>query len=215
MTQSKQGVTGGEANPGLTLGSILAQSAARAPGRAAVEEGDRVLTFTELLEQAQRLASGLADLGIGKGDTVALVLPNCSAFIVAHYALARMGAVIAPVNSQLKSRLLREALELTEAACVITTAALEGTLHGLSPTPSTLRFPLTVNDDAAPGGEIAVSAASESGFARSGPPRPWKELSARDPGAHVGPHDPAILFTTSGTTGKPKGILVTHQQAVV
>src|SRR4249920_2141564 len=109
MTQPREGVTEGQADPALTIGAILAQSAARAPGRAAVEEGDRVLTFAQLLEQAQRLASCLADLGIGKGDMVALVLPNCSAFIVAHYALARMGAVIAPVNAQLKSRLLREA----------------------------------------------------------------------------------------------------------
>src|SRR5262245_10992981 len=167
MTQSKQGVTGGEANPGLTIGSILARSAARAPGRAAVEEGARVLTFADLLEQAERLASCLTDLGIGKGDTVALVLPNCSAFIVAHYALARMGAVIAPVNAQLKSRLLREALELTEAACVVTTAALEGALQGLSPRPSALRFTVTVNDDADPSGEIAVSAATAGGFQRS------------------------------------------------
>jgi len=85
----------------------------------------------------------------------------------------------------------------------------------LSPRPSALRFTVTVNDDADPQGEIAVSATSANGFERSGPSRPWKELSASDPGIDVGPHDPAILFTTSGTTGKPKGILVTHHQAVV
>lgn len=215
MTQPREGVTEGQGDPALTIGSILAQSTARAPGRAAIEEGDRVLTFAQLLEQAQRLASCLADLGIGKGDTVALLLPNCSAFIVAHYALARMGAVIAPVNAQLKGRLLREALELTEAACVVTTAAFEGALHALSPRPSALRFTLSLNEDAAASGEIAVSAPTTSGFERSGPPRLWKDLSARDPKAEVGPHDPAILFTTSGTTGKPKGILVTHHQAVV
>src|SRR5690554_741293 len=78
------------------LPELLEAAARRYPGRSAVVcDGDR-LTFAELADAAGRLAAGIAELGIGRGDAVALLLPNGPSFATAFFALAELGAVSVP-----------------------------------------------------------------------------------------------------------------------
>ena len=64
--------------------------------------GDKRMGWSELRERADRLAQGLASLGLGPGDPVALVLPNVPAFAISFFAIARLGGVVVPLNPQFK-----------------------------------------------------------------------------------------------------------------
>ena len=84
--------------PRVPVGRLLDDAAAAFPTRAAIAFMGATTTYRDLRDQVDRCARGLADLGVGKGDRVALVLPNCPQFIVTFYAALRLGAVITPLN---------------------------------------------------------------------------------------------------------------------
>ncbi|CAM5742217.1 3-ketoacyl-CoA thiolase [Streptomyces alboniger] len=84
--------------PDVPLGAVLAGSARRYRDRAAVRDGDQVLTFTGLYEQAAAFARGLRTRGIRQGDVVALHLPNTLWFAVAYYGITLAGATVCPAN---------------------------------------------------------------------------------------------------------------------
>ncbi|MFD0441451.1 AMP-binding protein [Streptomyces indonesiensis] len=84
--------------PDVPIGAVLAGSARRYRDRAAVRDGDQVLTFTGLYEQAAAFAGGLRARGIRQGDVVALHLPNTLWFAVAYYGITLVGATACPAN---------------------------------------------------------------------------------------------------------------------
>ncbi|MHB1551329.1 MAG: AMP-binding protein, partial [Vulcanimicrobiaceae bacterium] len=85
----------------LSIASILAESAARHPDRAAVVLGESRVTYAELWEQARRYAAVLRAHGIGPGDAVALMLPNVPDFPRTYYGALALGAVVVPVHALL------------------------------------------------------------------------------------------------------------------
>src|SRR5262249_32764974 len=84
--------------PGRPLGDILAITAVHRPERAATHFLGAELTFRDLKERSDALAASLAAAGIAKGDRVAIMLPNCPQYIIAAFAILRLGAVIVNVN---------------------------------------------------------------------------------------------------------------------
>lgn len=86
-----------------TLGSLLDALAAERPGAPAFVDPKRRVTFGQLADESRRLATSLAGLGIGRGDRVAIWLPNVPAWVVAFFACARLGAVAVAVNTRFKS----------------------------------------------------------------------------------------------------------------
>jgi acyl-CoA synthetase (AMP-forming)/AMP-acid ligase II len=160
--------------------------------------GEVRATYGELLGTIDALARGLHALGVRKGDKVAMLLPPGADFVHVFFAVAGLGAVVAPLNLQLRERGLAGVLADAEPLVLVTSRPVEGEV--LAQVPS-LRHVLTAGTNGGPGQPLADVIAA----GRSAPPMPPIELSSRDLLA---------LLYTSGTTGSPKGTMHTHRSLI-
>ncbi len=206
---------------------MLAAVAERHGGREAIVFGDERVTFTEFRTRIDTLAAGLAALGIARGDTVAIWLPNRPAWYVAQLACARLGAVVVGLNPRYKGHELSYILAQSDTVALLLTDHLGGvdyfeTLHEVVPElpqaiPGELhseRVPLLKHvivdaEDPYPGcwrlKDIAELGLAERGRKMGHPPPPLPEPQ---------PDDIFTLLYTSGTTSFPKGALISHRNAV-
>jgi long-chain acyl-CoA synthetase len=183
--------------PEVPLPQILRQAAERYPHKVAVIHEGRAVTFAELDEQADRCAAALAALGLGKGQTIALFLPNGIPFIVAYYGALRAGAIVSPLNPTYKAR--EVAYQVADARAVIIVVHPD-----LYPVVAEARGHLSLLREVIVTGEKPPEGAcSLADLLESRPPRP----PAVDWDAH---EDVAVLPYTSGTVGLPKGVMLTH-----
>ena len=203
---------------------MLDALAARHGAREAIVFGDRRVTFAAFRERVGRLAHGLAALGIGRDDTVAIWLPNRPEWFFAQYACARLGAVVVALNPRYKAHELTYILGQSEARALLVTDRLGGidyfdTLHAVLPelpasVPGELasaRFPalrhvIVDADDPYPGCH-RLSDVVELG-------RGVPSVEASPPSRAPGPDDVFTLLYTSGTTSFPKGAMITHRNCV-
>ena len=171
------------------------------PDRPAVHEigadGARAtLTFGALRDRACRLAGALARRGIGRGDRVAILLPQSAAVLVSHVAVYRLGAIAVPLAVLFGADALAYRLKDAGVRAVVTNAA------GLAKL-GVLRAEL-------PDLALLISVDGAEGDAEG-----FERLIATTPpaqdGADTGPNDPALMIYTSGTTGPPKGALHGHR----
>ena len=164
-----------------TLGEDLQATAERSPRGEAIVAPDGRLTFADLDRRADEVAAGLAAAGVGAGDRVALVLPNGAECAAAVYGALRAGAVIAPIDATIKPERLSYLLADSGAAVVI------------------------CDRDHEP---VVAAAAADTGT------RMVTGLDSLDVGATATafPGDPrlAAILYTSGSTGEPKGVTLTH-----
>lgn len=177
----------------LVIPELVAASARRVPEVTALVFEDRRITFAELDRRADLLAGALHERGVQAGDQVAMLLYNRIEFVESFLAIQRLGACAVPVNFRLAAEEIAYVLDDSNAVGAIVDGALA------SSAPSISGFQLTL--DGAPGGE------------------PYEEaLAAADPppsGLLVDDETLAFLMYTSGTTGRPKGAMLTHQNLVV
>jgi fatty-acyl-CoA synthase len=196
----------------LSLGGLLARSVAVAPTTPAVVFDDESLTFAELEARVARLAGGLAEAGIGRGDRVALWLPSSPEWVEWQFALARLGAVAVSVNTRFRTREVQDILMRTGARTLVVW-------------PTFLRIDFlgmlaSLDPDAVAGIDRLVLVRHGDGDAGLPPTLDAKvvrheELLAHQPlEADLGdPDDVCVVFTSSGTTSAPK--LVQHRQGAV
>jgi long-chain acyl-CoA synthetase len=187
-----------------TLDQDLRRAAETAPEREAVVVGERRMTFAELDAAASALAARLHALGVERGDRVALLLPNGAEAAIAIYGTLRAGAAFVPLNPTIKTDKLAYVLRDCEAVAVVTDeqlTPLAELAHGEAPS---VRHTLRAADAADARGTRSCPAASVSwpGGARSRP--------APTPNAGPISVDLAAIVYTSGTTGRPKGVTLTH-----
>jgi long-chain acyl-CoA synthetase len=173
----------------LSLASVLAESARRTPEKTAVVQGDARVTYADLWRQARQHATALQGKGIGPGDRVALLAPNVIDFIRAYYGILAAGAVVVPVPTLLNAE---------EAAYIVRHSGARAVLHDET-------FAAVAESAAGTVGVPAWDIAS-LGAAELEPVRTFTTREAEDT---------AVIFYTSGTTGRPKGALLTHLNLVL
>ena len=162
-------------------------------GRTAIRFGDRELTWAQLSDRASSLAAGLADLGVGHGDRVGLLMSNRPEFIETVIACARLGAIVCPFNLRFTAPEL--AFVVGNADCTVVV------------TESVLRPGLSMALERAP--QLSVLDADDGSLEQlSGAGRDVEREVGR---VAVAPGDPFFICYTSGTTGDPKGAVLTHQ----
>lgn len=192
--------------PGRPLSDILSASAVERPDRAATSFFGAELTFLDLKRRADALAASLAARGIVKGDRVGIMLPNCPQYIIAAFAILRLGAVVVNVNP---SYTAREVLILAGDSA----PRILITLDVLAPLVASIRGQTPIE-------HVIVTSIAEYTPQAAPPPRVDNTLALTDlisergqtplPRVDIAPDDLAVLQYTGGTTGTPKGAMLTH-----
>ena len=174
------------------LAAVLAHHADRFPERACLVWGDATLTYADLAARAGRTAGGLARLGLGRGAVVGALLYNCPEFLETMFAVARLGAVFMPINWRLAGEEVAYILGHAGARAVVSEPEL------------------APRADAARGRLSDASWISVGGAAAGW--EPFESLRDAEPAplADVGADDVHRLMYTSGTTARPKGVMITH-----
>ncbi len=218
--------------PATSLWQNLAINALRFPDKPALVFFNSVLTYGEVLAQAERLAATLCRGGVKPGDRVILLMQNCPQWVVAHFAILRANAVVVPVNPMNRAEELKHYITDPDVKFAIAAADLAGELvkanNQLAPADQLTRLIASHYSDAMGDAfditdtSCPMPAAWQDwlGTAHPLPVLPhgevmdWAEaLSA--PADDLPPHtrtpqDLAVLPYTSGTTGLPKGCMHTH-----
>jgi len=180
-----------------TIGAIVDDRAADSADRPFVTSAGAGISYGEFADRVWRLTAGLRELGVARGDNVCLFLPNGLPFALAMFATARLGAPFVPAHAQLTPRELRYLLQHADAVAVIVDAERLPLVHEVRDECPLLRHVVVVG---------GAGGAGALGFddLMGAPPRP-------DARADVAPGDPAGILYTSGTTGQPKGAILTHR----
>ena len=171
----------------MDLSRLLRDTAQRVPEHTAliVASSQATVTFADLDREADRVATGLSGMGIRKGDRVALGMHNVEHFAFAYFGILRAGAVVVPLNVMLTAKEVGRVLSDSEAKAVLTAPPFSG---------------------------VVEAAASESGT-RVFTTEDWDALGPLGqtvPDPDLSSDDLAVLAYTSGTTGEPKGAMLSH-----
>lgn len=178
----------------MNIGSLLTKTSRLYGNRLAIQYGEQQLTYAELNQRAGRLAQVLRTLGIRQGDRVALVQRNGPALYETIFACFRAGAVAVPINVRLHPEEVAFICQDCEARVLVATGEYEASAFQARKQRPELQLV---------GVESIAGALDYETL-----------LSAAEPvtvDAEVDPDDLAWLFYTSGTTGKPKGAMLTHR----
>jgi long-chain acyl-CoA synthetase len=178
----------------MSLGKMLSESAERYAENWAVISGDTRISYRKLNRDACALGNHLRSLGLGKGDKVALMLPNCPEFVIAYFAVQKIGGVAVTLNVQSTPYELLHLLGNSDSRCLITQGVLAKRFEEIQK-----ELPLCRH-------LITTSGQEEDSL--------FREIIAKGPFTEAIPElaadDSAVMIYTAGLTGKPLGAVLTH-----
>jgi long-chain acyl-CoA synthetase len=175
------------------LGELLRTSARRHPQHMAIVFGQKKITYKKLDELTDHAAIGLIDLGIKKGDKVAILLDNCPEFVISYYGILKAGAVVVPINYMFKIEEAKYILEDSQAKAMIT-------LSRFLPIAEELRLRVESLKTIITSGDFFTLKKHDQ-----------QQTLLRQ---SADTHDLAVILYTSGTTGFPKGAMLSHYNLI-
>ncbi|MCF3933675.1 AMP-binding protein [Acuticoccus sp. M5D2P5] len=181
---------------------FLGRTAEVFPDRIAVIHGEQRMSWAELDRRARRLAAGLKAHGIEKGDVVAILCPNTPAFVEANFGVPMADAILLPLNIRLDADTLAYSLTHSEAKMVLVDCEFAGLLGEALTRVETPPTVVRIDDPLAKAPTEGPSDLS------------YEALFADEPLVYEGPADEWDSFSlsyTSGTTGRPKGVVYSHR----
>ncbi len=183
-----------------SIGDVLTLTAAKFPQKTAVVNyGGTSLTFSQLHERTNRLANALKGLGVRKGDRVAYLFPNTSTFFEVHFAVAKAGAVGVPLNVRLVGRELHYQIDHADAVCVLFHEAFRETVLSIKDDlPKVRAFICQGQED---DGILSYESVLQQG-------------EPKEPNETVRLYDQNVVLYTAGTTGVPKGAILSHKNSL-
>jgi fatty-acyl-CoA synthase len=187
----------------LTPFRFLQRSAAVYRAKPAIVYGDRSWTYPQVEERVHRLASALRAAGVARGDRVAVLLPNIPPMLEAHFGVPLAGGVLVAINTRLNPEEIRYILEHSGSTVLIVDTELAVSIEPILAQLAALRLVVSVED--IPGG-LRLPGPDYESFLAGGSPKPleWP----------IDGEDEVISINyTSGTTGRPKGVMYTHRGA--
>lgn len=178
------------------LGDISRKHARLDPERECLVCGDTRLTWRQLNERVNRLANGLAGLGVEKDTKVAILAFNCHRYIETYYAVAKLGAVSVPLNFRLSPSELTYVINHSDAEALMVGSEFLDVVKGILPelVNIKLRVLLDIQEEGWVDYEDLIGKSSDE-----------------EPGVAVDEDDLCQLQYTGGTTGLPKGVMLTHR----
>lgn len=180
-----------------SIGFWLTRRAELTPHRVAIDFEDRRITYEELNARANRAAHALAALGVTRGDRVAVLAENCPEYVEIFFACAKSGFVLAPVSHRLSEEEMAWQINDSQPKGIIASREWEATARGLIRAESQFLWSLGT-----PGVSIDQKNSDYEQALDEQPATEPEDTNASD--------DPVMILYTSGTTGRPKGAVLTH-----
>lgn len=178
----------------MRLGDILRLAAQRDPRKIAMIAGDRQIDFTDYDAAANRFAHLLLDAGITKGDRIATVLFNSPEYCITHFGNARAGSVLVHISPMYAGPEIARIVERTRPRVLVIDAAIADKIGAVRDRMTSVERIIVVDENGADGEfDQAIC--------------PFPDT---DPAINIDPADPVAMTFTGGTTGEPKGALVSH-----
>ncbi|WP_027552083.1 long-chain-acyl-CoA synthetase [Bradyrhizobium sp. Cp5.3] len=189
-----------ETLPGRLFADVVDDWARRQPDRAALVMDDASLDYEELSRRINRYARWARSVGVAKGDTVGLIMPNGIDYVAAWLGISRVGGVVALINTKLVGPSLAHCIDVARPSHIIIAHDLTEALDGAAPHLKT-QAKIWTHGDARSGRAIDVALAALD----DGP-------LSQDEHGEVTIDDRALLVYTSGTTGLPKAASISHRR---
>lgn len=190
--------------PNYPYDEMLARTAEHFPENSAVIFKDVNLTYRELDALVSSFANALLELGVSKGQKVGLFMTNRAEYVISWFAIARVGAITSPLNPSYKEREVAYQLDNCEAVAVIVQQELLALVEAIRSELPSLKLVISVGSDETTAPPHVLSFTQ---LVRDQPPL----LSERP---EIGSEDVVTLPYSSGTTGLPKGVLLSHKNLV-
>jgi len=201
-----QGLDRNQANhAALTPLTFLERAAAVYPDRLSVVHGAQSFTWRQTYTRCRRLASALTRLGVGKNDTVSVMLPNTPPMVEAHFGVPMCGAVLNPLNTRLDAETIAFMLRHAEAKVLITDREFSPVIGMALALLKVKPVVIDVDDPAYRGGTCLGTMEYEAFLEHGDPDFAWRNPADE--------WDAISLSYTSGTTGDPKGVVYHHRGA--
>ncbi|PID13865.1 long-chain fatty acid--CoA ligase [Sporosarcina sp. P34] len=183
----------------MNLSQLFEQNASKRPEKMALYYENRSYTYAELNNEINKLAHGLANLGVKKGEKIALMMKNSDNFVISYYACIKMGFILVPMNFRLVEREITYIMDQSDSMMVICDTEFEDVVVKAAKNVSAIRQIIVTENPKTEESLLLQKVLSKNAT------NPLTEIESSD--------DIHILYT-SGTTGNPKGALFDHQRAL-